>query len=78
MAGGYAGNQAQAGLQNRDTYTTTRQQCRTIYDKQEKTLGYDVTYKIGDQQGKVRMDNAPGPRIPLDNNGQLIINSARS
>ncbi|ARU93658.1 glycine zipper 2TM domain-containing protein [Tatumella citrea] len=78
VAGGYAGNQAQAGLQNRDTYTTTRQQCRTIYDKQEKTLGYDVTYKIGDQQGKVRMDNAPGPRIPLDNNGQLIINSARS
>lgn len=78
MAGGYAGNQAQAGLQDRDTYTTTRQQCRTVYDKQEKTLGYDVTYKIGDQQGKIRMDNDPGTRIPLDNRGQLIIDSARS
>ncbi len=78
VAGGYAGNQAQAGLQNRDTYTTTRQQCRTVYDKQEKILGYDVTYKIGDQQGKVRMDQAPGQRIPLDNNGQLIINNTRT
>lgn len=78
MAGGYAGNQAQAGLQDLDTYTTTRQQCRTVYDKQEKTLGYDVTYKIGNQQGKIRMDNDPGTRIPLDNRGQLIIDSARS
>lgn len=78
VAGGYAGNQAQAGLQNRDTYTTTRQQCRTVYDRQEKTLGYDVTYRIGDQQGKIRMDKQPGNRIPLDNNGQLILDSARS
>ena len=78
LAGGYAGNQAQEGLQNRDTYTTNHQQCKTVYDKQEKTLGYDVTYKIGDQQGKIRMDKAPGERIPLDNNGQLVIGTAGS
>jgi uncharacterized protein YcfJ len=26
-------------------------------------LGYDVTYKIGDQQGKIRMDHDPGSRF---------------
>ncbi|AMG58282.1 glycine zipper 2TM domain-containing protein [Pantoea vagans] len=74
LAGGYAGNQVQGGLQDRDTYTTTEQRCKTVYDKQEKKLGYDVTYKIGDQQGKIRMENDPGTRIPLDRNGQLILN----
>lgn len=75
LAGGYAGNQVQGGLQQRDTYTTTEQRCKTVYDKQEKMLGYDVTYKIGNQQGKIRMENDPGTRIPLDRNGQLILNS---
>lgn len=73
LAGGYGGNQAQGALQQRDTYTTTEQRCKTVYEKQEKRLGYDVTYKIGDQQGKIRMDNDPGTRIPLDSNGQLIL-----
>jgi len=74
VAGGYAGNQVQGGLQDRDTDTTTEQRCKTFYDKQEKKLGYDVTYKIGDQQGKIRMENDPGTRIPLDRNGQLVLN----
>ncbi|UDJ88080.1 glycine zipper 2TM domain-containing protein [Erwinia amylovora] len=73
LAGGYGGNQAQGALQERDTYTNTQQRCKTVYDKQEKIQGYDVTYKIGDQQGKIRMDNDPGTRIPLDGNGQLML-----
>lgn len=75
LAGGYGGNQVQGALQNSDTYTSTEQRCQTVYDKQEKMLGYDVTYKIGDQQGKVRMNNDPGTRIPLDHNGQLVLNN---
>lgn len=75
LAGGFAGNQAQGSLQNNDTYTTSEKRCRTVYDKQEKMLGYDVTYKIGDQQGKVRMENDPGTRIPVDRNGQLVLNN---
>ena len=75
LAGGYAGNQVQGSMQSRDTYTTSEQRCKTVYDKQEKMLGYDVTYKIGDQQGKIRMENDPGTRIPLDRNGQLILNN---
>ena len=72
LGGGYAGNQ----VQNNDTYTTNEQRCKTVYDKSEKTLGYDVTYKIGDQQGKIRMDKQPGSQIPLDSNGQLVLNKA--
>ncbi len=75
LAGGYGGNQVQGAMQDRDTYTTHEQRCKTVYDNQERMLGYDVTYKIGDQQGKIRMENDPGTRIPLDRNGQLILNS---
>jgi len=78
LAGGYAGNQVQSGMQDRDTYTTSEQRCKTVYDKQEKMLGYDVTYKIGDQQGKIRMENDPGTRIPVDRNGQLILNGYKA
>lgn len=75
LGGGYAGNQIQGSLQESDTYTTTQQRCKTVYDKSEKMLGYDVTYKIGDQKGKIRMDRDPGTQIPLDSNGQLILNN---
>jgi len=75
LGGGYAGNQAQGALQERDTYTTTQQRCKTVYDKSEKMLGYDVTYKIGDQQGKIRMDKDPGTQIPLNGDGQLVLNN---
>ncbi|EOE0250859.1 glycine zipper 2TM domain-containing protein [Klebsiella oxytoca] len=73
LGGGYAGNQIQGSMQEGDTYTTTQQRCKKVYDKSEKMLGYDVTYKIGDQQGKIRMDRDPGAQIPLDSNGQLIL-----
>ena len=73
LGGGYAGNQIRGSMQEGDTYTTTQQRCKTVYDKSEKMLGYDVTYKIGDQQGKIRMDRDPGAQIPLDSNGQLIL-----
>nr|MBA2816751.1 outer membrane lipoprotein YcfJ [Candidatus Pantoea persica] len=72
VAGGYAGNQVQGSMQSRDTYTTSEQRCKTVFDKQEKMMGgYDVTYK----QGKIRMENDLGTRIPLDRNGQLILNN---
>ncbi len=75
LGGGYAGNQVQGAMQERDTYTSTQQRCKTVYDKSEKMLGYDVTYKIGDQHGKIRMENDPGTQIPLDNNGQLVLDN---
>lgn len=74
LGGGYAGNQIQGSLQNNDTTSSVQQRCKTVYDKTQKMLGYDVTYKIGDQQGKIRMDHDPGTQIPLDRSGQLVLN----
>ncbi len=66
LGGGYAGNQIRGSMQESDTYTTTQQRCKTVYDKSEKSY-YDVTYKIGDQQGKIRMDKDPGTQFSTAN-----------
>jgi uncharacterized protein YcfJ len=85
-AGGYAGNQIQKGMQQRDTYTTTEQRCntvydshteqrcKTVYDTSENTVGYNVTYLLGDMQGRVRMAHDPGDRIPVKD-GLLVLDS---
>ena len=73
-AGGYAGNKVQGNMQDNDTYTTTERRCNTVTDSHENVVGYDVTYMLGDNEGKVRMDKEPGNRIPLDENGQLVLN----
>lgn len=69
-AGGYAGNKVQQRMQNGNTYTTTETRCETVYDSNQKIVGYDVRYRLGDQEDTVRMDRDPGPRIPVEN-GQL-------
>jgi len=71
-AGGYAGNKTQEHMQETDTYQTTERVCRTEYDVSEKTIGYTVEYRIGDQPGVVRMDHDPGDLIPLKD-GQLVL-----
>jgi uncharacterized protein YcfJ len=79
-AGGYAGNKAQEQMQNGNTYTTTETSCSTVYDSSEKIIGYNVRYRLGDQEGTVRMDRDPGERLPVDENGELQIDgrSARA
>ena len=72
-AGGYTGNKVQEQMQNGNTYTKTETSCSTVYDSSERIIGYDVRYRLGDQEGKVRMDRAPGDRIPVDENGELQI-----
>jgi uncharacterized protein YcfJ len=71
-AGGYAGNKVQQNMQAGDTYTTTERRCHTVTDSREEVVGYDVSYRLGDEQGKVRMDHAPADRIPVEN-GQLLL-----
>lgn len=73
-AGGYAGNKAQEHLQANDTYTTTERRCETVYDINDKIVGYQVDYRIGEQTGSVRMDRHPGDRIPLQD-GQLALSA---
>ena len=67
VAGGIAGNKVQQRAQSNDTYTTIESQCETVTNYVEQVIGYDVTYRIGDQQGSIRLDQAPGATIPLVN-----------
>jgi len=71
-AGGYAGNKVQGNMQAKDTYTTTERRCHTVTDSSQKVIGYDVTYRLGDKEATVRMDQRPGNRIPVEN-GQLVL-----
>ena len=74
-AGGYAGNKVQERAQAGNTYVTTEERCSVVTDKTEKLLGYDVTYRIGEETGQVRMEQDPGEQIPLID-GQLVLNGA--
>lgn len=64
-AGGYAGNKVQERAQAGNTFVTTEERCTVVTDSTEKLLGYDVTYRIGEETGQVRMDQDPGEQIPL-------------
>lgn len=74
-AGGYAGNQAQKSMQEKNTVSRTETRCKTVYESHTKTVGYDVRYRLGDDEGQVRMDHPPGPRIPVKD-GQLQFDAA--
>lgn len=69
-AGGYAGRNVQGNMQDKKTTTTTERQCQTVTEPEEKVVGYNVTYKIGEKESTVRMNEKPENRIPLEN-GQL-------
>jgi uncharacterized protein YcfJ len=64
-AGGYAGNKVQEKMQKGNTTTTNERVCRTVYDSKEETVGYDVRYRLGDEENVVRMDHDPGDRLPV-------------
>ncbi len=64
-AGGYAGNQVQKNMQKKDVITTTERQCKTVQDKSQKLVGYDVTYRFDGKQGSVRTSFKPGATLPL-------------
>ena len=74
-AGGYAGNRTQNRMQESDTYQETERRCRTVEDVGERTVGYDVQYKLREETGQVRMDYDPGGAIPV-RDGQLVLSRA--
>ncbi|QLQ03213.1 MAG: glycine zipper 2TM domain-containing protein [Thiobacillus sp.] len=73
-SGGYAGNQIQKNLQEKDTVSRTETRCKTVYESHTKTIGYDVRYRLGKEEGHVRMDHQPGSRIPVKD-GQLQLDA---
>lgn len=71
VAGGYAGNQVQKNMQRKDTVTATEQRCRTISEKSQKLIGYDVTYRLDGKDGTVRTSFKPGPTLPVKD-GEVV------
>jgi uncharacterized protein YcfJ len=71
-AGGYGGNRLEKHIQDKQTVTTTQQQCETVMDKSEKPAGFSVRYKLGDHEGTVKMDHDPGEQIPV-RDGKLVL-----
>ena len=76
-AGGYAGNQVQKNMQEKDVVSRTERRCRTVQELSSRTIGYDVRYRLGEEEGQVRMDHEPGPRIPVKD-GKLQLDAPAS
>ena len=76
VGGRYAGNKTQEHLQQNNTYTTTERRCSTQYDISEKVAGYDVSYELDGKVRTVRMDEDPGRRLELDEQGRVILSAA--
>lgn len=69
-AGGYAGNQVQKGMQERDVVASTEHRCRTVQDRSQQLVGYNVTYRLDGKQATVRTTFKPGATLPVKN-GQV-------
>lgn len=70
--GGYAGNRVQRNMQDSDVHVTRETRCRTKYELEQRLMGYNVTYRLGDKQSVVYTDYNPGDRIPVKN-GKLLL-----
>lgn len=70
-AGGYAGNQVQKNMQQTDVVTTSERRCKTLNEKSQKVVGYNVTYRLDGKDGIVQMPFKPGPTLPVKD-GQVV------
>ena len=70
-AGGYAGNQVQKNMQQKDVVSTTEHRCKTLKEKSQKVVGYNVTYRLEGKDDVVRMSFKPGPTLPVKD-GQVV------
>lgn len=71
-AGGYAGNRVQNKMQQGNASTRNEQRCETVYDSHDRQAGFNVRYRLGEEEGSVQMDRHPGERIPVQD-GQLVL-----
>jgi uncharacterized protein YcfJ len=76
-AGGYAGNRVQKNMQERDVVVTSERRCRTVNDKSQKIVGYDVTYRLAGKEGRARTSYRPGTTLPVKN-GQVVLTPPES
>jgi len=64
-AGGYAGNRIQKNMQEKDVTTTTEHRCKTVNEKSQKLVGYNVSYRLDGKDGTVRTSFKPGAKLPV-------------
>ncbi|EKF75166.1 hypothetical protein A11A3_04280 [Alcanivorax hongdengensis A-11-3] len=72
IAGGIAGNRIQKNMQDKNTYTTTEEQCHTVMESKSHTQGYDVTYTFNGDQQTIHMDKRPGDRLRIED-GDVVM-----
>ena len=72
LAGGYAGNKVQERIQRNAVETVMERRCETVYDQRTQADGYDVTYEFEGRTKTVRMQQAPGSRLPV-RDGRVIL-----
>ena len=70
-AGGFAGNQVQKNMQEKDLVTTTERRCKTVNERSQKVVGYNVTYRLDGKDGVVRTSFKPGPKLQVKD-GQVV------
>lgn len=73
-AGGYAGNQVQKNMQQKDLVSKTEHRCKTVNEKSQKVIGYNVTYRLDGQDGTVRTSFKPGSTLPVKD-GKVVTTS---
>ena len=71
-AGGYAGNRVQKNMQQKDVVTATEHRCKTLSEKSQKLVGYNVTYRLDGKEGVARTSFKPGPTLPVKD-GQVVV-----
>jgi uncharacterized protein YcfJ len=64
-AGGYAGNQIQENMQQKDVTSTTERRCKAVNEKSRKLVGYDVAYRLDGRDGTVRTTFRPGATLQV-------------
>jgi uncharacterized protein YcfJ len=61
----------QKNMQQKDVVTTTEHRCKTLNEKSQKRVGYDVTYRLDGKEGVARTSFKPGPTLPVKD-GQVV------
>lgn len=61
--GGYVGREADKRHTKTETVTEMQRTCKTVVDRSEETIGYDVTYTLDGEEHTVRMEQDPGKQL---------------
>ncbi len=51
-----------------------RHRCKTVNERTQKVVGYNVTYRLDGKDGTVQMSVKPGPTLPVKD-GQVVTTS---